>query len=578
MAMTMNRDAAEARVLTPGSPLVWLGLAVLLVCLMMAVPLTVPVGPMYWDVIIYYDAAARIFDGQVPINDFFAPVGPLGYYIFAGWLAVFPDANPVLLAHWSLLAVTAPLMAAILWDVDGRSRLTAAAILIPFLIFALLPFNTRDFYPYPGSDGFGIYNRQCCQLLYVLTAALLLVRDRRILGAVVLVSMSALFFLKITGFVAGLILCAFAFLAGRIAFKVGMAAALAFFAVLAALEFSSELVSHYLADILALVEMNDGTILPRFMQAASLTFGIIAPAGMLALLILWFDRRKLAAAGRAVVSERSPAALARFLDHNAIWLLVAIFAGILFETQNTGSQAMIFLWPIVLAIVLRSIAMMAKPALMGTALVLAAASMLPIAVNTVERAARTFVGGIKNEPMPNENLKSIGALSSRPEVLERAHNMLAFYGAHLTEYEDLVAVGELPTPVLYSDFDFQLGHLMAIDHAISSIRRLEAERGVRFETIMSLNFVNPFPWLMDRRAPKHIAIGADPSRAVPRPGPFVTEAVEDTDLVLYPLCPLTTANAHLYQIYGPMLDEHRRIHLDECFDAFVHPRFADRFK
>jgi hypothetical protein len=154
--------------------------------------------------------------------------------------------------------------------------------------------------------------------------------------------------------------------------------------------------------------------------------------------------------------------------------------------------------------------------------------------------------------------------------------MLAFYAAHPKEYEDLVAVGELPTPVLYSDFDFQLGHLIAIDRAVAGIRKLEKDRGIRFDTIMSLNFVNPFPWLMDRSAPKHIAIGADPSRAVPRPGPSVTESVENTDLVLYPLCPLTTANAHLYEIYETMLAKHRRIHLDECFDAFVHPRFAEQ--
>jgi hypothetical protein len=60
------------------SPLFLLAVAFLLVCTLLALPVAVPIGPMYWDVLIYYDAANRIFDGQVPINDFFTPVGPLG--------------------------------------------------------------------------------------------------------------------------------------------------------------------------------------------------------------------------------------------------------------------------------------------------------------------------------------------------------------------------------------------------------------------------------------------------------------------------------------------------------------------
>lgn len=573
--MAMDKRRIEIGTWSLSSPLLLLAAAIVVIAVLMSLPLRVPVGPMYWDVMIYYDAAARIFDGQVPINDFFAPVGPLGYYLFAGLLKAFPVANPVLIAHWSLLLVTAPLMALVLRDVDGRSRVTALALLVPFLIFALLPFNTRDFYPYPGSDGFGIYNRQCCQMLFVLVAAVLYVRDQRVLGLIVFAGMAALFFLKITGFVAALIVCFFAFVAGRIALRTAIAAGLPFFVLLGALELWNGLVSHYIADILSLVDKNDSTILPRFLQAASLTLGITAPTGLLALLLVWIDRSKFAERLRALRTSRRPAELFRLLDHNALWLLVVLFAGIFFETQNTGSQALIFLWPVMLLVLMKAPNLLGTPKVMVAVLGLALTAMLPVAVNTVERAARTYVGAMRNVPLQHQNLKSLGALSSRPDVQARASNMMAFYGAHLAEFEDLVRVGELPTPVLYSDFDFQVTHLMAIDRGIASIRRLEAAKGVSFDTIMSLNFVNPFPYLMDRGAPKHIAIGADPGRAVPRPGPYVTEAVENTDIVLYPLCPLTTANAHLYEIYQPMLVKHRRIHLDECFDAFVHPRLAD---
>jgi hypothetical protein len=575
MAAQQGKIADRAAVWT-ASPLLALAVALAGVVVLLLTPIRVPIGPMYWDVFIYYDAANRIFDGQVPVNDFFTPVGPLGYYLFAGWVALFPDGAPTLLAHWSLLAVTAPLMALVVWHVDGRSRTIAYALLIPFLIFALLPFNSREFYPFPGSDGFGIYNRQVCQMLYVLVAALMFVRSPRLLALVVAVSMTALFFLKITGFVSGAIICLYAFMAGRIPLRHALAAAAGFLAVLALLEVTSGLVSHYIRDILALVEINSGSLAPRFLQAMSHTFGVLLPGGALILLLLWSGREKLATRLSAIRTERSAGAVAKFLDNDAFWLAAVLFAGITFETQNTGSQAMIFVWPVVLSIVMRSGALMAKPRLLIATFVLAAAMALPPAINTIERAARAYAGSVKNFPLEHANLKSLGAISMRGDVLERSQKMIDFYPAHRDVFEKIVAMGELPSFILYSDFDFQITHLKAIDRAIDSIRALEAKNGVRFETIMALNFVNPFPWLMDRSAPRHVAIGADPMRAVPPPGPLVADSIRDTDIILLPKCPPTTANAALLELYAPMMTGHRRIALDACYDAYVHPKFAGK--
>lgn len=544
-----------------------------MVCLLLALPIVVPIGPMYWDVVIYYDAANRIFDGQVPINDFFTPVGPLGYYLFAGWVTLFPQAQPALLAHWSLLALTAPLMALILWDVGQRSRAIAFALLAPFLIFALLPFNTREFYPLPGSDAFGIYNRQVCQILYLLVAALMFVRNRYLLVALIAVTMTGLFFLKITGFVAGGIIAAYAFLAGRVTFRHGLEASIAFALALACIQLSSGMVGIYVDDILKLVEMNSGTLLPRFLQAASLNFGVILVASMLALLLLWSERHKLAERLSAERRTSFSAALSSVLDHNGLWLLAVLFAGILFETQNTGSQAFIFLWPIVLAILLKAPKLLARPAMLLSVMALAAATILPPTLFVIERAARAYVGGAKNKAFAHHNLGTLGAVNMRDEIADRVDHMLRFYPEHWSLYTDLIGAGELPTPLLYSDFDFQIGYLSAVDTAIDSIRRLEADKAIRFDTMMSLNFVNPFPWLMERSAPLHIAIGADPMRAVPKPGSTEEAAVANTDLVLLPTCPLTTANAMLYDMYKSALTQHRRIQLDACYDAFVHPRF-----
>jgi hypothetical protein len=91
----------------------------------------------------------------------------------------------------------------LLWDVGSRSRGTALALLIPFLLFSLVPFNSREFYPVIGSEAFGIYNRQSCQLLYLIVAAALFVRNRSALLAILALTLSAMFFLKITGFIAG---------------------------------------------------------------------------------------------------------------------------------------------------------------------------------------------------------------------------------------------------------------------------------------------------------------------------------------------------------------------------------------
>lgn len=531
---------------------------------------------MYWDAYIYYDAANRIFDGQSPVLDFFTPVGPLGYYLFAGWVTVFPGGQPALIAHWSLLVVTAPLMALVLYDVDRRSRRTALALLIPFLVFALLPFNTRQFYPFPGSDGFGIYNRQVCQVLYVLVAALLFVRDRWLLTAVIATAMTALFFLKITGFVAGGIIAAYALFAGRVQLRLALASAFVFAVVLVAVELATGMVSRYIADIRLLLEMNSGTLAPRFLQAASLNFGMLLPTVMLALLLLWTGRRPLIGGLVTALRQRSLTDAASFLNHDAFWLLAVLFAGILFETQNTGSQALIFLWPVLLAALLRSGGLIAKPKVMIAVAALAAAVAMPPAMQIIERAARAYVGAAKNLALEQRNLKSLGDVSMRPEVADRVAHMLGFYPEHRQLYDDMIRVGELPTPVLYSDFDFQIIYLAAVDRAISSIHAIEAEKGIRFDTIMSLNFVNPFPWLMERSAPRHIAIGADPFRAVPTPGSEEERAVADTDLVLYPTCPPTTANAELYRMYESGLRTHKRIKLDACYDAFVHPKFADK--
>lgn len=579
----MNIAAARAnapdalRVLR--SPLLWLLIAVAVLPLFLLARLTVPIGPMYWDLFVYFDAAGRIFHGETPVIDFFVPVGPLGYYLFAGGLKLFAHAQPLLLASWSMLAVTGPLMALVLLRMRDVPRGVAFAVLVPFLVFAILPFNTREFFPYPGSDGFGIYNRQASQLLYVLVAALVFMRAGRTLAVVVALTMAALFFTKITGFVAGGLVCLFAFLAGRLTFKHAAASALGFLALLGMTQAWNGMVSHYLADILSLVGKNADTLLPRFLHAGSDTLGIIGPASLLALVLLWTDRRVIR--DRLGALRRAPRwrNLAAIVDHDAAWLAVTVFAGLFFETQNTGSQTIILIVPVVVAIVAARLppSETPRPHVAAIAL-LASAAVLPPFVHTIHRAGQTYASALINTPLEHENLKTLGSVNARFDVMDHAHVLKDIYADHRATYREFVEDETKPAFMYYLQYGFQLVHLMATDEVIGRIRALEARKNIRFDTIFELNFVDPIPYLMGRRAPKYVAIGADPTRAVPTPSPREETAVRETDLILYPTCPLTTDNDALRRLYEPALEDHFRIALDPCFDAYVNPRFAQDFE
>ena len=128
--------------------LAWLVLGILAVVILsgLILPLRAPIGAMYWDSFLYLDAAHRIAGGQVPNIDFFTPVGPLEYYLSSWTLALFPNAQPMYAANWSIAIITIPAMALIVSDLGRRAPFIALAITLPFAIFTLLPFNTTEYY------------------------------------------------------------------------------------------------------------------------------------------------------------------------------------------------------------------------------------------------------------------------------------------------------------------------------------------------------------------------------------------------------------------------------------------------
>lgn len=549
------------------SPLLVLACAVLACIGLLTQPLVLPLGPMYWDLVVYLDAANRIAGGQQPLIDFFAPVGPLGYWLFAWLDGLFPQAQPLLIAQWSTLVLTAPPMALILRDLDQRSRATAFALLGPYLVFQLLPVNVEHYSFFPGFDGFGIYNRQVSIVLYVLVAALTFLRDRRLLIGVLVWTMLALLLIKITGFLAGGLIAVFALLAGRIDARQAAIAAILASLPLLALEFSGGIVSAYAESIVALVSMNAGGILPRFLQAGSLHLDIVGAAALLIVLLLVLTRTQLRAAIAELVKRPGLAALRRLLDREPFWLAAVLFAGLFFETQNTGGQAFIFIWPVLLLILANWLGSGRRSAVIALALV--AATAIPPLETVLQRAARTVLAQTGYAALPHAGLGKLGQVSQHREVIARAQAMQQIYASDRPTFEAIAARGMLPSQSLYAELDFQAGWLLAIDAGIAAIRAHEARTGARFETIASLNFANPFPYLMDRSAVRHIAIGADPFRAVPELDGKTMAAIADADLILYPQCPVTVANEALRERYAPAMVGRREIDLGPCWKGSV---------
>ncbi len=549
------------------SPLILLAGSILICAVLLSLPLTAPLGPMYWDLVLYLDAADRIATGQTPLIDFLTPVGPLGYWLFA-WLGeLFPRAQPLLLVQWSLLLVTAPVMALVLREVDRSSRAIALGLLLPFLVFQLAPVNVEQYSFFPGLDGFGIYNRQVSIVLYVLTAALIFLRDKRLLAAILVWTMTALLLLKVTGFLAGGLVVALALLTGRLDMRHGLAAAAGAGLVLAGLELSTGIVSAYVLSIVELVALNSGTILPRFVQAGSLHLDIVAAGSALILALLWLGRRELQDEAGALLRDRSWRALNRLFDHEAAWLAVALAAGLFFETQNTGGLAFVFAWPVLLAILAGWLRSGRKGALIVCALV--AATAIPPVETVLQRSGRALLAQTKYQALPHQHLGRLGQVSQHPDVISRARTMQAIYAANPATFQTIAEQRILPAASLYAELDFQAGWLMAIDSGIAAILDHEARTGARFGTIMSLNFVNPFPYLMRRGSVRHLPIGSDPFRSVPEPDAETLAAVAEANLILYPLCPVTIANMVLRERYAPAMSGRREIALGSCWTGYV---------
>jgi len=561
---TMNTGGVSGR-----RALAWLYpvLAVFVAALIILqmLPLVLPIGPMYWDVLIYYDAIGRIAQGQWPTIDFFAPVGPLEYFLaaFSDWL--FPNAQPVLLTQWIWLPVTVPVMALILWDVARRSGRLAFWLLMPWMLFTALPYNVVDFYPYPGTDAFGIYNRHGAHLMYLVAATVLFVRSALIQTIVLSLLVLAMAFCKITALLAAGPILLFGLVLGRIRLSTAMTTALVCVGASGIAELATGMVVPYVQDIILLASQNTGSLLPRFLTAMSLHFNVMGAGGLLAIVLLVAALSGHAAAAGRPAGNR----IARMIDADWFWVGLLLVCGLFYETQNTGSQAFLLVWPALLAILMREKAGYGRFRM--PILVLICFTAVPNVSTVLHKAARAIAVAPGYAALDAPDLGTIGHVSGKDVIIEQAERMRGIYIANRDTYEAIAETEALPSFLLFSDPDYQYLLLEEMQAATVAIKAMEVKSRRRFERVLNLDFANPFPYILKKKGAEHVSIGADPSRALPELDAITRDAVANTDLVLAPTCPVHHARNVLLAHYASALTEHTRISLTPCFDAYVLP-------
>lgn len=549
--------------------LVWLYLLLLAFVVLLAVlqslPLVLPIGPMYWDVLVYYDAIGRIGQGQWPSIDFFAPVGPLEYFLAALSAHLFPEAQPALLTQWIWLPVTVPVMALILWDTARGGSKVAVWLLAPWMLFTALPYNGVDYYPYPGTDAFGIYNRHGAHMIYLTAVAVLFVRSPAIQTIVLSILVLAMAFCKITALLAAGPILLFGLVLGRIRLGTAVMTALICVGATGIAELLTGMVIPYVQDILVLASQNTGALLPRFLTAASLHFNVLGAGGLLALVLLIAALTGKAAAG----GRQSGSRIAGMIDADWFWVGLLLLCGLFYETQNTGSQAFLMVWPALVAILLRP--KTGYGSYRMVILLLIGFTAIPTVSTVLHKAARALAVAPGYTTLDAPDLGPLGRVSAKDVIIEQAERMRGSYIAQRDAYEAIAETEALPSFLLFSDPDYQYLLLQEMQAAAAAIKALEASSGRRFERVLNLDFANPFPYILGMKGADHVSIGADPNRAVPELDAKTRDAVAKTDLVLAPGCPVHYARKALFDHYASALTGHVKIALTPCYDAYILP-------
>lgn len=538
--------------------------------LLLSAPIHLPIGANHWDLYFIIDGASRVRLGQTPHADFFAPSGALPFYLLAAAELVFPRANPLLAAQYATLLVTLPLMALATRDVAARSRLQALALAAPFALLSLLPLNAVSFYPSPGADGMGVYNRQSGLVLYPFVAAVFLMPGGLARLIVLAAALAALFFLKINAFAPALALLAFAPMAGLLPWRAALSAGAAALGIILAAGLPTGLLGPYLADLGALAAHNGGHVLMRLSTLVSVKFDVVAALGALVALLAFIGRRELARDLGGLLRGGLAARLAAFgrlLSHDAARFAGLSALAVLVEMQNTGSQEFAWLWPALLTLLPR-FADRPAPAQWRAAMAAAVAVVaLPTAVTLLHRGARMLavMPGYVELRMPE--LDGLGLVSVKPVHLDHARAMPEHYAATREAYAALSRRGQMPSTILMSEHEFQAFYLLDLAGVVASLRAHEARNGARLERIFVLDHIDIVSHLMGREPLKGVTVSLDLGRGFPASRiPRLLEAAADADAILIPRCPVTPFRLDIEKMARPVLDQRRTVALNPCWD------------
>ena len=66
---TVAEDGVDQMARRLSAPVVILSAFLLALVVGLMLPIVLPIGPMYWDLYLYFDAANRILSGQIPVID-----------------------------------------------------------------------------------------------------------------------------------------------------------------------------------------------------------------------------------------------------------------------------------------------------------------------------------------------------------------------------------------------------------------------------------------------------------------------------------------------------------------------------
>ena len=547
-------------------PASWLAVLALGACGLLLVPVKLPVGGFYWDVDLYLNAAHRFALGQYPHVDYFSPVGAISLGLFAAVLRVFPNGHPVLLAQWSILLITLPLFWAQMREVQVRSRMLAAALVLPFLVFSFLPYNINEYVLSQAPDAFGIYNRQIALLLYVLMTSIIWGESRSLQMIVCATCLCAVTFIKITGAFPAGIFIVYGVLSGRLDKKVLVVSLAALFGLALLLELSLGMMSAFVADLIKLARLNSGSLLFHVVTSTARQFDtLLIFAAIILVSVLRGTYRAWDRSDRRLF-------LAKALASDAAWIVVATSGSVLYESQNTGSIEFVYLWPLWVRVFINGAAQGTRMAyLLG---VLIAVANVPSVTSVVQRAARASVQGLTLVSLPPTQLDGIGRITIPPSGLQRARFLLDHYPHFPAAYQDLSAHGEMQTADLFAKADFQTFYLLSVDQAVKAIRAFETARGQRLQSYFTLDFVDPLSRLLDSRPPRFVSLAIDPRRTFPSVDAAALREMAGIDALVVPLCPALPDRDAIAVGFAAAMAGRERIQVSPCWQLLLRSDLA----